>query len=420
MQTLSTALILPLAFATLVTFASTGFGRTNSDSPSAEDISLDLENLRKEAHIAESRSELQYWLQRSLNPRPLVTRGGDVSGGGDILRPATEPERLWLETMQRKWLGLTQDTTTAPSVSERIVILDSGVLPGSRAEKNVTEYWDCTGDHACQRIQNRAEWQDHSLHGTLVSDLITQVNPSAELIVLRTSNSSDAVSSFSAILKALEWLKANHESKSIRIASLSGGSRELASGSWDAANKAHLLIKEMSLAESAKTPHAKQGIWFVTSAGNDRRDSMTFFPANVPEAITIGSSAHDFHKDRANHRISSFNNRGIVSIQTMTYRKTLFGHHLEKKPTGLFVGKPDLLAPGERVVACADRCYLVNGSSFAVGLFIGALSTQTETLNQPRRLFLDRQHARCSLPNLTFEMSYRNSPYRSCSADFSP
>jgi subtilisin family serine protease len=131
----------------------------------------------------------------------------------------------------------------------------------------------------------------------------------------------------------------------------------------------------------------KQGVYVVIAAGNSGKGSALTIndPANAEEAITVGAT----HRD-----------------MPYTYGVSYFS---SKGPTGDGRRKPDLLAPGERILSCGagpdlkkykdevnatgdDAAYYIerSGTSMAAphvsGLIAGILSVRTEFKGRPEEL----------------------------------
>ena len=337
--------------------------------------------------------------------------GGNVSGGGEDLKLLSNSDQQRdgadLQAFQLSLIGLpvrgeTESrgkpaSSATQSGKNRIAIVDSGLKSESRAARNVVHFADFTS--RCGDTQ----MCDESLHGTLVTDLIYQAAPAAELVVLKVLDDADR-GQFSATINALKWLNQNHAKFDIKIVNLSLVGLDQLSGFWDEVDEAKALVKKLTVS----------GVIVVSAAGNDFKNHVSSFPGNMPESITVGSYSHGFSNDTSTYVQSPFSNRGYAEEQEVTHFKIPpFFESTTRKPKTWHL-KPEVTAPGEGLFACAgDRCYLVTGSSFAAGLVSGGLH-RTIWRTSTRALFLEELRSHCPSPSFTGSFDGA----KSCSARF--
>lgn len=322
----------------------------------------------------------QYQRLLKLQQKLRLADGGNVSGGSDnaIIQQKplslTEEQRRPYEIFQLKLLGLTS-SASAVSVQKnppRVVVIDSGIVPESRVAKNIVEFQDFTG------LCPRQKMCDESLHGTLVTDLVVQAYPQAEVIALKVLKKG-AQGDFQHVMQALRWVRSNYKKYNIKVVNLSLTSPEQLSGFMTDADRARALTQEL----------IGKGIIFVSAVGNDFEKTVEYFPASMRDVITVGSYNHNFTEDKSQHTISPFANKGTAPNPQTKEINLLIWRHTERVFNGYTV-KPDLLGPGENLVACATDCYLLSGTSFAAGLISGGIlrvALQDSSMTGP--LFLE-------------------------------
>ncbi len=214
-----------------------------------------------------------------------------------------------------------------------IAILDSGVDSGRFTNRVVASANFVTGESTTSDLNG---------HGTMVASLAAGdpesgsggVAPGANLINVRVLNKYGAGLTSDAI-RGLEWAIQKKSTYNIRVINMSLGARSTASFINDP------LCKAVRKAVNA-------GIVVVTSAGNFGQDSQgrTVYgsitsPGNEPLAITVGAvNMHNTAK-RSDDTVAYFSSRG----PTLGWRLNAIGRKVYD-----FVIKPDLVAPGNRLV----------------------------------------------------------------------
>lgn len=366
-------------------------------SPKDTDRSLDLprNTLSKykstipDPDVQLIKKTLQRLEQRS---RGELYAGGNVSGGGEDyleLTPSqTQNDGKYLQSFQLGLLGInsTNDAQTR-SGKNRIAVIDSGVIPNARVKDNVLFFKDFTSRSKSNQMC------DESLHGTLVSDLIVQAAPNSELVILKVLTDSNH-GDFSKVNRALHWIIENHQRYNIKIVNLSIVSPDQLSGYWNEVDEAREQLKKLY----------NLGILIVSAAGNDFHKKVDLFPASAPESITVGSYSHFFSEVVGDYALSPFSNWGYANNPKTEHHRFLF-HESISRNFNAWVFKPDILAPGERLFACASTsCYLVTGTSFAAGLVSGGLFHLIEKNPKlDRQTFLNHSRTVCQPPSIMGE-----------------
>lgn len=154
-------------------------------------------------------------------------------------------------------------------------------------------------------------------HGTFVAGVVHAAAPEAEIVSIKLSDANGSVD-VTQVLAALQWVIANKERFSIDVVNLSFGN--------DSKQSAHV----------SPLNYAVQQVWdngivVVASAGNlgDGAGTVTK-PADDPLIISVGATSENGTPDRSDDDIPSFVSRG---------------------PTQDGLAKPDLVAPGTRLVS---------------------------------------------------------------------
>ncbi|MCW2971947.1 MAG: aprX [Thermoleophilia bacterium] len=168
-----------------------------------------------------------------------------------------------------------------------------------------------------QNISSAPIQGDQFGHGTFVAGLVHQVAPGSDLISVKLSGANGAVD-VSQVIAALRWVVRHKEQYSIDVVNLSFGSD---SQQPTAVSPLNYAVQQAWDA----------GIVVVASAGNlgDRPGTVTK-PADDPLIISVGATNENGDPNRSNDDIPSFVSRG---------------------PTHDGLSKPDLVAPGSRVVS---------------------------------------------------------------------
>lgn len=309
--------------------------------------------------------QLRYNLINRLQKNAILRRkGGNVSGGGDdhIAFDGTADEAKVIKSYQRKLLGLEQSPVAVSDKKIRIAILDSGISADSAIASMVQKFVDftskCSGQTFC----------DDSSHGSLVADLVSQTAPDHSLIILKTL-SEGASGQFQHLLSALQWLLKNHQTLNIGVVNLSLTSPEKISGTWNEVDQARELVKKLD----------DEGVIVVSAVGNDFQNKISLFPASSPHVLAVGSYDHSFSQNPVDFQVSLFSNAGYAENPKIEHSQFL-GVQSTFRDFSSWVYRPDVLAPGENVLACSSSksCSFVSGTSFAAALVAGGIASLLE------------------------------------------
>ena len=242
-----------------------------------------------------------------------------------------------------------------------VCVLDTGIFPHIDFTGRIWAFQDFIG-------YRRAPYDDNS-HGTHVCGIIggdgkasdgriTGIAPECELIVLkvldRMGNGKKG-----DILKAVRWILENRRRYKIRIVNISVGT------TCRSGNDHQILIEGVEQLWD-------EGLVVVAAAGNQGPGygSITA-PGSSRKIITVGSS------------------------DLLTGKTAISG----RGPTFECVCKPDLVAPGSRVLACAP------GSDYAYGIKSGT-SMSTPLISGAAALMLEKNPA---LTNVQIKIKLKES-----------
>jgi len=263
--------------------------------------------------------------------------GGDIGGGGNETGGGIEGDASTVARYAQFLRELMNVNVLAPNdgSGRSIAIIDSGVSPDFRGLSNVKEFIDYTGE-GC-RLERPCD--GHS-HGNAMADIIHQVAPGADLLVLRVLN-KDLRGTQDSVLAALRWVIDHQRDKNIRVVNMSLQVREF--GSSHAGDEMRNLIAKAT----------QNGILVVVAAGNYGQSNIQTLPANSEEAITVGSMSHNFTLKPNLHFISEFSNLGVASVWKTESARANSGTRATNNH--VLVIKPDIFAPGESTLAQIER-----------------------------------------------------------------
>jgi serine protease AprX len=184
-------------------------------------------------------------------------------------------------------------------------------------------------------VNRRRTPYDDEGHGTHVAGAIagngydsngdkSGVAPDASIVSLKVLNAK-GVGTVSNIIKAFDWVLANHKKYNVRVVNLSAGAA-VTESYWT--DPLALAVKRV----------VDAGVVVVTAAGNFGKNDAGLpqyggisAPANCPWVITVGASSTNGTSNRKDDTMASFSSRGPTYID--------------------WGAKPDLVAPGYGTVS---------------------------------------------------------------------
>lgn len=201
-------------------------------------------------------------------------------------------------------------------------------------------YDDCGhGSHICGIIGGSGAASDGRYQG---------IAPSCNLIVAKVLDRRGNGYA-SDVISGISWILEHREQFGIRILNISVGSY-----GKKGVNENSALVKAVNRAWDA-------GLVVVVAAGNNGPKRMTITTPGISrKVITVGCSDDDTEVFVGGHRMIDYSGRG---------------------PTTACICKPDVVAPGSRVVSCAsriDKYTIKSGTSMSTPIISGAIALLLE------------------------------------------
>ncbi|MCM1308661.1 MAG: S8 family peptidase [Butyrivibrio sp.] len=206
-----------------------------------------------------------------------------------------------------------------------VAVLDTGMYLHNDLKDSLTVFSDF--------VNGRSASYDDNSHGTHVCGIIGAsgrmsgglykgIAPSAGLVPLKVLN-QNGTGTPADIISGIEWILRNHESWNIRVVNISIGT-----DSSKCEDESSLLVKSVDSLWDA-------GLTVVTSAGNNGPGYRSItMPGISRKVITVGTNDVMSHIDRSGRRHTTYSGKG---------------------PTPCDISKPDIIAPGNRIVSCYPR-----------------------------------------------------------------
>lgn len=176
---------------------------------------------------------------------------------------------------------------------------------------------------------------DYDGHGTHVTADLLKIAPGAELVLIKAGGKYGSIKN-SNLVKGVQWAIENREKYNIKVLNLSSGHLPELEPHEDTKRLSSppYVFKEFNPVEEAVEKAVEAGITVVCAAGNEGYEGnyTILTPAQSPKVIAVGSVRDE---------------------------KTVSGDHCWDKgdfysslgPTFNGIPKPDLLAPGERIIS---------------------------------------------------------------------
>ena len=235
-----------------------------------------------------------------------------------------------------------------------VAIIDSGIT---------SWHDDLTSGGASQRVHRfvdlvngRVTAYDDYGHGTHVAGVVagngfdsggarSGIAPAAHLIALKVLDRSGR-GQISTVIAALDYIVANRNVLSIRVANLS-----IATGVYESYNTDPLTLAAKRAVEAGIVVVAAAGNRGRHKNGTDAHGGITA-PGNAPWVLTVGASSHAGTADRADDKMAAFSSRGPAAVD--------------------HAAKPDVVAPGVGIESLSDpqstfyrkmSAYLLSGTT---------------------------------------------------------
>ena len=232
-----------------------------------------------------------------------------------------------------------------------VAVLDTGIFPHIDFEDRIVGFYDAVS-------HRRAPYDDNG-HGTHIAAIIggngrqsggkyAGVAPGSHIIAVKVLDSSGNGYA-SDVLAGLSWIRRQKERLGIRIVNISVGSYAGKYMSEDSA-----LVRGVEAAWD-------DGLVVVVAAGNHGPANMSVTTPGISrKVITVGCS--DDHKK-------------------VLVRGSVMVDYSGRGPTAACICKPEIIAPGAKVVSCTNRdgqYSMKSGTSMATPVAAGAIALLLE------------------------------------------
>lgn len=232
-----------------------------------------------------------------------------------------------------------------------VAVLDTGVYLHPDIRNRVTAFRDI--------VRGRITPYDDNSHGTHVCGIIggsgqasgsrfQGMAPECRLIGVKVLDKKGNGYA-SDVLSGLRWVRENRERYGIRIVNISVGSFNR-----NVMNEDSALVRGVDAAWD-------DGLVMVIAAGNQGPKEMTITTPGISrKVITVGSSDDDQAITFMGNRMVDYSGRG---------------------PTAACIQKPDIVAPGSKIISCANlqsRYQIKSGTSMSTPLVTGAIALLLE------------------------------------------
>ncbi|MBI3400965.1 MAG: S8 family peptidase [Acidobacteria bacterium] len=241
---------------------------------------------------------------------------------------ATQPYAAVAATL-RQTLGLPRqsDSHTPSGAGIGVAVIDSGIAPSDDFEGRITAFYDFTrggiptqpyddyghGTHVAGLIGSGGKLSDYQYQG---------VAPEVRFVGLKVLDRNGAGST-SDVIKALEYVAANHTRLNVQIVNLSLGHPIYEPAKTDP------LVQAVEKA-------AAEGLIVVTAAGNygqNKQGTVGYTginsPANAPSAFTVGAAMTNDTVSRDDDKVADYSSRGPTWYDGFAKPDVVApGHHL--------------------------------------------------------------------------------------------
>ncbi len=229
-----------------------------------------------------------------------------------------------------------------------VAVIDSGIYTAQKSFMDGTTSSRVV--YSQSFIPNVTSTEDDYGHGTHVASILAGsasrdssaykgIAPKANLINLKVLNSF-GIGTTSSLLNALDWVIANRTTYNIRVVNLSLGTPAIDAYAND---PVCLKVQQLNL----------NGILVVAAAGNNGKNFLTqqkvygqvHSPGNDPSVLTVGASNSMGTDSRSDDVMSTYSSHGPT--------RSYYTSDGVKKYDNVI--KPDIVAPGNRIVAAKAK-----------------------------------------------------------------
>lgn len=232
-----------------------------------------------------------------------------------------------------------------------VAVLDTGVYLHQDIRDRVTVF--------CDMVKGQVNPYDDNSHGTHVCGIIggngcasngkfQGIAPECHLICVKVLDKKGNGYA-SDVLAGLRWVRENREKYGIRIVNISVGSFN------------RKIMGENSSLVRGVDAAWDDGLVMVIAAGNQGPKAMTITTPGISrKVITVGSSDDNQAIMVMGSRMFNYSGRG---------------------PTAACICKPDIVAPGSRIISCSNipsKYQIKSGTSMSTPLVSGAIALLLE------------------------------------------
>lgn len=250
---------------------------------------------------------------------------------------------------QINWGDSFQEGLTGKGVG--VAVLDTGVYLHEDIRGRVAAF--------CDMVRGKEEAYDDNSHGTHVCGIIggsgmasegrfQGMAPECRLICVKVLDRKGNGYA-SDVLSGLRWVREHRKEYGIRIVNISVGSF-----SRKVMNENSVLVRGVDAAWD-------DGLVMVIAAGNQGPRAMSITTPGISrKVITVGSSDDNLAVTVMGNRMVDYSGRG---------------------PTAACILKPDVVAPGSRIVSCSNcskKYQIKSGTSMSTPLVTGAIALLLE------------------------------------------
>ena len=224
-----------------------------------------------------------------------------------------------------------------------IAVIDSGVTAGSDFGSRLVGVQVSSGSPAPADGVGHGSFVAGVAAGRSGDGRYVGIAPGATVYALSVSRPDGVYAS--DVVAAVDWVLANHRTYNIRVVNLSLS---------ESAPSSYLA----SVLDTAVERLWRDGVTVVVSAGNRGQDAVSYAPANDPFVITVGATDTNGTSATTDDTVADFSSRGTTQDA---------------------FGKPELLAPGRKIVSVLPAGTSLASQAPILNLIAGGYASMSGT-----------------------------------------